>query len=289
MSSGWHWFVILGTFGSLALIFWLLIANRRTSGNETTGHEWDGIHELDTPLPVWWVGMFLASIVFMLIYVAYYPGLGNFEGTGEWTSGGQHDNEVAQHDARFAEVYAELGAVDYETLIQDRRAMQIGRRLFINNCSTCHGVNANGSFGFPDLTDDQWIWGGDYADIKNTLNNGRLAQMPAWGPALGEQGVTDVANYVLQLAGREHDVERAAQGAAQYNIFCVACHNADGRGNQTLGAPDLTNDIWLYGGNIDQIAFNIEHGRQGNMPAQAGLLDKNKIHILTAYVGSLTK
>ena len=289
MSSGWHWFVIIGTFLSLGYLLWLLFANRHKTNKGTTGHTWDGIEELDNPLPMWWVGLFLISIVYMLIYLVYYPGLGNVTGAGEWSSSGQHDAEVAKHEARFAPLYAELGAMDESALSQDRRAMQVGRRLFLNHCSTCHGVNANGAFGFPDLTDDEWIWGGDYQAISTTITHGRMAQMPAWGPALGEDGVTNVANYVLKMAGREHDAAKAAAGTAQYNAICTACHGVDGKGNPALGSPNITNEHWLYGGNIDQLAFTIANGRQGNMPAQADVLSADKIHILSTYIRSLAK
>ena len=209
MSFSWHWFVILGTFLTLATMLWLLIANRHKSDQATTGHEWDGIEELDNPLPMWWVGMFVASIVFALIYLAYYPGLGNFDGAGDWSSAGQHDREVAQHEARFEPLYAKLGAMDPEVLAQDRQGMQVGRRLFLNHCSTCHGVNAGGAFGFPNLTDEEWQWGSDYQSIRATLLNGRQAQMVSWKAALGDEGVVNVANYVRQMSGQEHDAAKA--------------------------------------------------------------------------------
>jgi cytochrome c oxidase cbb3-type subunit III len=289
MSFGWHWFVILGTFLSLAAMLWLLLANRHKPDQATTGHEWDGIEELDNPLPMWWVGMFVVTIIFALVYLAYYPGLGNFDGAGDWSSASQHNAEVDRHNERFEPIYAELGAMDTEALAQDKRGMQVGRRLFLNNCSTCHGVNAGGAFGFPNLTDDEWQWGGDYDAIKATLVNGRMAQMAAWGPALGEEGVANVAHYVLKLSGQEHDADKAAAGAGQYNIMCVACHGAEGKGNPLFGAPDLTNDIWLYGGSLDEITFTLNHGRQGVMPAQADLLSEDKLHILTTYVGTLSQ
>lgn len=289
MSSGWHWFVVLGTLLSLAAMLWLLIANRHKTNQGSTGHEWDGIQELDNPLPFWWVGMFVVSIVFTLIYLVYYPGLGNFDGAGDWSSFGQHDNEVARHDARFAPLYAELGSLDEAALWEDRRAMQVGRRLFLNHCSTCHGVNANGAFGFPNLNDEEWIWGSDYQAVRTTLVQGRVAAMPPWGAALGEDGVINMAHFVRQMAGLEHDADKAAAAAPQYNMLCVACHGADGKGNALLGAADLTNDIWLYGGSLEQIIFTLNNGRQGNMPAQADILTDDKIHILTAYVRSLSK
>ena len=287
MSTGWHWFVVAGLLLSLAAMFWLLFSNRQKSSAETTGHEWDGIRELDNPLPMWWVGMFVVSMVFTLGYVAYYPGLGDFDGAGNWSSQAQHDAELARHNERFAPLYAELGSMPEAELAQDRRGMQVGRRLYLNHCSTCHGVNAGGAFGFPNLTDDEWLWGSEYEDIRTTLTNGRVAQMVPWGAALGEEGVINVANYGLQMSGQEHDAARAAAGAAQYNVFCVACHGADGKGNKLFGAPDLTNDIWLYGGSLEQIIFTLNNGRQGNMPAQSDILSEDKIHILTTYIRSL--
>ena len=289
MSSSWHWFIIVGTLLSLGAILWLLFSNRTVSGKETTGHQWDGIEELDNPMPMWWVGMFVATIAFTLIYLAYYPGLGNFAGAGEWTSTAQHDAEVARHDERFAPLYAELAAQDSDALIADRRAMQVGRRLFINNCATCHGVNGTGAFGFPDLTDAEWIWGGSEAAIKQSIASGRMAAMPGWGPALGDEGLHNVTQHVLKLAGQPHDAAAAAAGEGQYTAICVACHGNDGTGNAALGAPDLTNDLWLYGGTAEQIAFTIANGRNGNMPAQQDILGDERIHILAAYVRSLSQ
>lgn len=287
MTSGWHWFVIIGTGLSLAGCLWLLLSNRKTSDQATTGHEWDGIEELDSPLPMWWVWMFVLSIVFGLGYLAYYPGLGNFEGLGGWSSANEIERQEAQHQARFAPLYEELAAKSPDELAEDRLAMQVGRRLFINQCSTCHGVNAKGAFGFPDLTDEEWIWGDSYDHIKQTIEKGRLAQMPAWGTILGEEGVNQVTQYVLKVSGREHDEALSADGAQKFSMYCVACHNADGKGNALLGAPDLTNDIWLYGGDVNRISYTIREGRQGNMPAQAELLSPEKIHILASYVRSL--
>ena len=289
MESGWHWFVIAGVVVSLAAMLWLLLANRTISGNETTGHDWDGIEELDNPLPMWWVGMFVATIVFSIIYLVIYPGAGNVTGALNWTSANQHQAEVEAHEARFAPLYTKLARMDEAALVADRQAMQVGRRLFLNNCSTCHGVNANGSFGFPNLTDEEWLWGSDFDAIKTTLTYGRVAQMAPWGAALGDEGVTNVANYVLKLAGKPHDEAAAEAGITQFNTMCVVCHGADGKGNKLFGAPDLTNDIWLYGGNIEQLTFTIANGRQGNMPAQKDILDEEKIHIVSAYVRSLSQ
>lgn len=289
MSSAWSWFVIIGTLGSLIGAGLFLLSNRRTSGEETTGHEWDGIQELDNPLPFWWVGMFLITIVFALGYLAYYPGLGNVSGGGDWTSLEQWQSDVDRHEARFAPIYAELAAMNAEQLGADRVAQQVGRRLFLNNCATCHGVGAQGAFGFPNLTDDEWIWGQGFDNVKQAVLGGRNAIMPPWGAALGESGVADVTQYVLLLAGRDHDAAAAERGKAQYSMLCVACHGPDGTGNPLLGAPNLTNDIWLYGGSADQIAFTIRNGRNGNMPSFADVLGEEKAHIVAGYVVNLRR
>ena len=289
MSSAWSWFVIIGTLGSLIGCVVFLLANRRTSGNEDTGHDYDGIKELDNPLPMWWVGMFIITIVYAIGYLIYYPGLGNVEGAAGWTQLDQWQEEVDRHEARFAPLYERLAAMSPDELAADRVAQQVGRRLFINNCSTCHGVAAEGAFGFPNLTDGQWQWGEGFDKVKEAILLGRNGIMPPWGAALGEAGVADVTQYTLSLAGREHDTEAAERGQAQYNTLCVACHGPAGKGNPLLGTPDMTKDIWLYGGSADEIAFSIRNGRNGNMPSFADVLDEQKAHILAGYVTSLSQ
>jgi cytochrome c oxidase cbb3-type subunit 3 len=287
VTSFWHWFVILGTLGSLAVVLTILLGNRKAPGDRTTGHSYDGIEEYDNPLPMWWVGLFVSSILFGLCYLAWYPGLGQFPGVSEWTSARQHDADQAAHDARFAPLYVRLGALDEADLHADRQAQQVGRRMFINHCATCHGTTAEGAFGFPNLTDDEWIWGAGMEPVKTALREGRQGAMPAWGPALGERGITQMANYVRRLAGVSHNASAADAAAPQFQMFCAACHGAKGTGNPALGAPDLTNDIWLYGGSIDEIAQTLRHGRNGHMPSHQALLDSDKIHIVAAYVTSL--
>jgi cytochrome c oxidase cbb3-type subunit 3 len=287
MSTAMSWFVIIGTLGTLVAAMALLFSNRKISGNETTGHEHDGIQEYDNPLPMWWVYMFIISTVFAVGYLIYYPGLGNVKGIGDWTELKQWQDEVDRHEARFAPIYAELAAMTPEQMAADRRASQVGRRLFINNCSTCHGVTAKGGFGFPNLTDGEWIYGRDFEAIQSTILNGRIAVMPPWGAALGDDGVNEVTEYVRQLAGLEHDTAAAELGVAKYNMFCVACHGAEGVGNEALGYPNLNNDIWLYGGEREQIAFTLRHGRNGNMPAHRDMLGEEKAKILAGYVMTL--
>jgi cytochrome c oxidase cbb3-type subunit 3 len=273
--------------GTLIASAVFLVLNRHTSGNETTGHDYDGIQELDNPLPMWWVGMFMLTIGYAIAYLVYYPGLGNIDGTAGWTSLDQWQQEVDRHEARFAPLYARLAAMTPDELAQDRTAQQVGRRLFINNCSTCHGITAQGGLGFPDLTDGEWIWGSGFDDIKQAVLGGRIGVMPPWGAALGETGVADVTQYTLSLAGRDHDQAAAQRGKAQYDTLCVACHGLAGEGNPMLGAPNLTNDLWLYGGSEEDIAFAIRNGRNGNMPSFADVLDEQKAHILAGYVNTL--
>ena len=287
MGSAWSWFVIIATIGSLVAALLFLYSNRQTSGEETTGHEHDGIVELDNPLPMWWVYMFVISIVFALGYLIYYPGLGNVEGVAGWTSANQLEADQNRHDSRYAPVFARLAALTPEEMAADRMAMQVGRRLYLNHCATCHGSGAQGSFGFPNLTDGEWLYGRNYEAIENTILNGRVAIMPPWGPALGDDGVANVTEYTLKLAGLEHDEAMAAQGEGQYAIFCASCHGAEGEGNQTLGYPNLNNDIWLYGREREQIAFTIRHGRNGNMPAHRDILGEEKTRVLAGYVLTL--
>jgi cytochrome c oxidase cbb3-type subunit 3 len=289
MSNFWHWFVIVLTGLSLVAMLLLLIGNRKTSGNETTGHDWDGITELDSPLPMWWVGMFVATIVFTFIYLIAYPGLGNFAGILGWSSAGEHDDSVVAHDQRFAPLYAELGQMDPAGLMADTRARKVGRRLYLNNCAACHGVGGNGAVSFPDLTDDEWLGDNDFNAIKRTILNGRAGIMPPWGPALGDEGVTATANYVLKLAGLPHDAARAEEGATGFATFCVACHGPEGKGNPALGAPDMTNESWLYEPTLESIEYTIRNGRTNNMPAHADMLGEERAHILAAYVKSLSQ
>lgn len=287
MSSFWNWFVIIITVATLVGLLALLLGNRRARVGEKTGHDYDGIEEYDNPLPMWWVWMFILSIVFAVGYLVWYPGMGNFAGASDWTSQAQWQEQVDRHDARFAPIYAELAALDEASLHTNRDAQQVGRRLYLNHCSSCHGVAAQGAFGFPNLSDAEWIWGEGLEAVKTAIRSGRQAAMPPWAAALGDEGVTNVANYVLQLNGREHDAAAAAAGATQFQTFCVACHGPEAKGNPMLGAPDLTNDIWLYGNSLEEISYTLRNGRNGNMPAHADLLTEEKIHILAAYVTSL--
>ncbi len=288
MSTGFSWFVVIGTLGSLLTFFLILYLNRSTQNpGKTTGHSYDGIEEYDNPLPAWWFWGFIISILFGIGYLTYYPGLGNFAGLGGWTQTGALSEDQQQADERYGPIFAQYAAVPIDELVNDTSAMRMGRRLFATNCSVCHGTAGTGSTGFPNLTDSEWLWGGDGEQIKATIMSGRNAMMPAWEAALQDEGVTQVAEYVSQLAGREVDAAIAEAGMTRYNTFCVACHGPDGSGQPMLGAPALNNEIWLYGNSRLRIEESIRHGRNGQMPAFAERLGEDKVHILSAYVKSL--
>jgi cytochrome c oxidase cbb3-type subunit 3 len=256
----------------------------------TTGHTWDeDLAEYNNPLPRWWSWLFYITIVFALAYLVLYPGLGSWRGALGWSQVTQLEQEVAAADKRFGPLYEKFAALDVEALSKNPEALAIGQKLFLNNCAQCHASDGGGSRGFPNLTDRDWQWGGDPATIKATITNGRTGTMPPFGPALGEQGVKDVAHYVMSLSGLTHDSLRRARGEPIFKQICAACHGAEGKGNPALGAPNLTDRIWLHGSGEPTIIETITRGRSGQMPAHKELLSEAKIHLLTAYVLSLSQ
>jgi|TARA_R110002124_G_scaffold113593_4_gene268039 cytochrome c oxidase cbb3-type subunit 3 len=297
MSTFWSIWIIVFTAITIVGCTWLLFANRKVEVSDDTkegeapktGHVYDGIEEYDNPLPGWWFKMFVGTVVFGVIYLVLYPGLGNFGGVLGWTQVGQWEEEVAEAEAKYAPLYEQYSETPVEELIANPEAMKMSRRLFNNNCAVCHGSDGRGSYGFPNLADSDWLYGGSVEDIKTTLVNGRQGAMPALGGALGEDGVDNVAEYVFKISGREHDAKKAEAGGQLFATYCAACHGADGTGNKMLGAPNLTDGIWLYGGSPTLVRHTIRNGRNGNMPAQADKLKAEKIHLLTAYVYSLSK
>lgn len=295
MSTFWSLWIIILTVTNLVLLLWILLANRRRAvvGDEsteakTTGHTYDGIEEYDNPLPRWWFYMFLLTFIFTVGYLIIYPGLGAFKGVGGWTSVGELRSDQAAAEQTYAETYGVYSKMPIETLATNPDALKMGFRLFANNCAVCHGSDGGGTPGFPNLTDKDWLYGGTPDKILETITHGRTAAMPAWGSILGEQGVGETTEYVLSLSGAEHDATKAEAGKKLYDVNCAVCHAADGKGNQLLGAPNLTDDIWLYGGEPAAIRQTIRHGRNGVMPAQKDLLKEDRIHLLAAYVYSLS-
>ncbi len=294
MSAFWTGWITVISLGSVFGCAWLLWITRKsqkhsTETEQTMGHEFDGIEEYDNPLPKWWMYMFLATIVFGLVYYLLYPGLGTFKGLLGWTSANQWEKEVDTAKQQFGPLYAELAARPVEDLARDEKALKMGQRLFANNCAVCHGSAARGNIGFPNLTDHDWLYGGTPDKIKETLVNGRMAMMPAWGAILGEDGVQQVAHFVRGLSGQQNiDATLAAKGEPLFQANCAACHGADGKGMQALGAPNLSDGIWLYGGTQGMVEMTLRGGRNGVMPAFKDTLGEEKIHLLTAYVYSLS-
>ena len=292
MSSFWSLWIIILTTVTLVGIVWILFANRKTKNtgpDATTGHVYDGIEEYDNPLPAWWFYMFVVTIIFGIGYLIAYPGMGSFKGVLGWTQVNQWEKQVAKAELRYGAIFAEFRDMPVAEVANDKRALKMGQRMFANNCAQCHGSDARGSFGFPNLTDAEWLYGGSPEQIKQTINNGRSGLMPAWGAALGDDGVANVSHYVRSLSGREVDSEKAAAGEAKFAMFCVSCHGADGKGNVLFGAPDLSNNIWLYGGSQGLVQRTIRNGRNGQMPVHKKTLSEDKIHLLTAYVYSLSQ
>jgi cytochrome c oxidase cbb3-type subunit 3 len=239
---------------------------------------------MNNPLPRWWAWLFVLTVIFALIYLALYPGLGNYAGTLGWTSTGQHQAELDKGNAEVAPLYAKFTAMAPEAVAADPQAMAIGERLFMNNCAQCHGSDARGSKGIPNLTDTDWLHGGAPVTIKETLIKGRMGNMPPMAAAVGSpEDVRNVAQYVLSLSGSPHDSLQAALGKPKFAV-CSACHGADGKGNPALGAPNLSDDIWLHGYGETAILAMINNGKVNQMPAQADKLTEAQIHVLASYV-----
>ncbi len=302
MTTFWSWYITILTLGTVVALIWLIFATRKGQRADTTdqtvGHSFDGIEEFDNPLPKWWFMMFVATIIFALAYWVLYPGLGNWKGVlpgyeGGWTQDKQYDKEMSKADAEFGPIFAKYAAMSIEDVAKDPQAIKIGGRLFASNCSVCHGSDAKGTYGFPNLTDDIWRWGGSPDEIQASILNGRQAAMPAWLAILGSEGVNNVASYVVSdLGGRklpEGSKADAAAGKVIYATNCSACHGAEGHGNPAMGAPDLTKPAgFIYGTSLAQVEQTLRYGRHGVMPAQLEFLGEDKVHLLAAYVYSLS-
>lgn len=291
MSPFWSAWIIILTTIFLIGICWVLMANRKTQNrgpDATTGHEYDGIVEYDNPMPLWWIQGFVATIIFGIGYLIAYPGMGSWPGVLGWTAVNQWQAEVDEAAKRYGDVFAGYSATPIEELAQDPKAMRMAQRMFANNCALCHGADAAGGYGFPNLTDNDWLYGGSPEQIKTTITHGRTAAMPQWGNVVGDQGVREISAYVYSLNGREADAALATEGGKKFQMFCASCHGKDGKGNYAFGAPNLTDQVWLYGGSMGQIQHTLQNGRSGRMPAHQELLSADKIHMLSAYVWSLS-
>ncbi len=303
MTAFWSTYISVLTIGSLIGLTWLLLGTRKGQSNsatdQTMGHSFDGIEEYDNPLPKWWFWLFVGTLVFSAGYLVLYPGLGNWKGIlpgyeDGWTGVNEWQKEMDKADAKFGPIFAKYAAMPVEEVAKDPQALKMGSRLFASNCSVCHGSDAKGAYGFPNLTDHDWRWGGEPETIKASIMNGRHGVMPAWAEVIGEQGVSDVAAFVLtNLDGRklpEGVKADPVKGKALFASNCVACHGPEGKGTPAMGAPDLTHpQAFIYGSSFAQLQQTIRYGRQGQMPAQAEIQGNDKVHLLAAYVYSLSQ
>lgn len=320
MSSFWSiWITVLTIVVIVGCFVLLRIVSKNNTGVEegkSMGHSFDGIEELNNPLPKWWSYLFYVTIVFGVVYLALYPGLGNFKGFLGWSSANQsigtengiaadskaavelatkegrwvqYDQEVKRADEKFGPIFKAYAETPLDELVKNEEALKVGGRLFLQNCSQCHGSDARGSKGFPNLTDGDWLYGGELATIKTSIMNGRHGMMPPKGGLpIEDSEIKGLAEYITKLAGRDHDEALAAQGQGSFMKGCFACHGMDATGNKMMGAPNLTNNIWLYGGSRGSIEQSIKNGRSGVMPAWKDVLGEEKVHVITAYVYSLS-
>ncbi|ANP76516.1 cytochrome c oxidase, cbb3-type subunit III [Vibrio crassostreae 9CS106] len=319
MSTFWSIWVTVITIGTLigcaALLRWCSNDKTGVEEGQDMGHEYDGIRELNNPLPKWWTYLFVSTIVFAAVYLALYPGLGNFKGLLGWTSSNQtvrsveesrsaiaaaqankqldaYAKELDDADTYFGEAFRKLahdenGLRSVPDIASDADAIKVGQRLFLQNCSQCHGSDARGQKGFPNLTDDAWLYGGEPQAIVTTIMHGRVGQMPGWKDALGEEGVKEVVSYTLSLSGRSVNAREAEAGKARF-VVCAACHGTDGKGNPAVGAPDLTDRDWLFGDSRADVTETVMYGRSGVMPAWKDILGEDKVQLVSAYVWSLS-
>ncbi|MFQ0976965.1 cytochrome-c oxidase, cbb3-type subunit III [Vibrio campbellii] len=319
MTTFWSLWIIVITVGTLVgcaiLLTWCAKDKMGVEEGEDMGHEYDGIRELNNPLPKWWTYLFVSTFVFAAVYLTLFPGLGSFKGVLNWQSSdqtvrtleeskeaiaraqenkqlNQYAKELDDADAYFGEAFRALahnadGLRPIPEIAQDPEAIKVGQRLFLQNCSQCHGSDARGQKGFPNLTDDAWLYGGEPAAIATTIMQGRIGQMPAWKDALGEQGVQEVVSYTLSLSGRKVNAREAEAGKARF-VVCAACHGTDGKGNPAVGAPDLTDQDWLFGDSRAAVTETVMNGRSGVMPAWKDILGEDKVQLVAAYVWSLS-
>ena len=299
MNAGVNAFVVAVVVLNLAACAWLMwwtARMRNPSSDQSsqdatakTGHVWDGdLEEYNNPLPRWWLGLFIVSMIFGIGYLVLYPGLGNYAGVSNWSSQQEFDANLAHQSRLFEERMASLKDKSPIELAGDAGAMSTARNLFAANCSGCHGSDARGARGFPNLTDRDWLWGGDAATIKESIAHGRHGVMPAWGSVLGDTGVNEVASYVVSLSSVQAPADWVEAGKSRFSTLCASCHGVDAKGNQALGAPNLTDKTWLHGGDFAAVKATIASGRDNQMPAHGSLLGESKVRLLSAYVLSLS-
>jgi cytochrome c oxidase cbb3-type subunit 3 len=293
MSTFWSIFVIvlvvINVGGCVWLIAWTMNMNTAEQDDDSTGHTWDGdLKEYNNPLPKWWLNTFYLSIIFTVIYLALYPGLGNFKGLLGWTQDGQYEEQLAASRAQYEEVYAAFVGISLEDLATNPDALRLGRNTYMNNCASCHGSDGRGAKSFPNLTDDNWLWGGDAATVQQTIAQGRVGNMPALGAVAGEEGVEQIITYLLSDTG-DSSAEVAAGKQKFMTSGCIGCHGVNAEGNPILGAPNLRDADWLHGSSREDIRDTINNGRVNQMPAHLDLIGEDRVRMVAAYVLSLSQ
>jgi len=281
--------VLINVLGCIWMLLWTGKKRPEDPAADSTTHTWDGdLQEYNNPLPKWWLNMFYITVVFSVVYLVLYPGFGSFQGILGWSQTGQYDEEVATAEAKYGEVFAVFQGMPYAEMAKNPDAVALGQNQYANNCATCHGSDARGAKGFPNLTDNDWLYGGSPEAIEFSIKYGRMGVMPALGAAIGEKGVNDVIGYLRSLTGRNIDSARVAAGQQTYATLCASCHGPDATGNQALGAPNLVDEIWLHGAGDPDMRDVINNGRTNQMPAHKDLLSEDRIRVLVAYILSLS-
>jgi cytochrome c oxidase cbb3-type subunit 3 len=295
MPAFWHWFVAAGTIVFIIWCTWLISWSARqgpanVADDDLVGHKWDGdIEEWNNPAPKWWLYLYFITIAWAVGYLIAFPGLGSYKGMLGWSQQGQYEQEMQNAAATYEPIYEEFAAMDFAELATNPDALALGKSLFASYCTTCHGSDARGAVGYPNLADDDWLWGNAEAELIATISNGRAGVMPVLAPALGgDDGIDNMVRYVKSLSGGEADAG-AMSAQPLFVALCSACHNADGTGNKIFGAPNLTDDTWLYGGSDEKIRETIVNGRNGIMPAHGDMFGDNRTKILAAYIYSLSQ
>ena len=296
MPAFWHWFVAAGTILFVLWCVWLIAWSAKhgpqnVADDQVVGHKWDGdLEEWNNPAPKWWLYLYFITIAWAIGYLIAFPGLGAWDGALGWSQEGQYEAETQAAATRYEPIYDKFAAMDFAELSMNPDANKLGKSLYASYCTTCHGSDARGATGYPNLTDNDWLWGSSEAAITSTLKNGRNGVMPAFAPALGgEPGVDNMIKYVQSLSGLVEADAASESAKPMFVALCSACHTAEGTGNQAVGAPNLTDDIWLYGSSADSIRTGLEQGRNNMMPAHGELLGENRTKILAAYVYSLSQ
>ena len=294
MTTFWAWFVAAGTIAFVIWCVWLVgwsakQGPQNKEDEDLVGHKWDGdLEEWNNPAPKWWLYLYFITIIWGVGYMLAYPGIAAYEGFLGWSQEGQYEQEMQAANERYEPIYTRFYEMDFEVLAADPEAQKLGASLYAGYCTTCHGSDARGAKGYPNLTDNDWIWGNSETQITASIAQGRNAIMPQLGAALGgDAGIDNMVRYVRSLSGLVEADDATMTAQPMFVALCSACHNADGSGNALLGGPNLTDDIWLYGSSDLDVRESIVNGRNGIMPPHGEFLGEKRTRILAAYVSSL--